>query len=81
MSAPSVHESPLAALPNNNPGGASSTAVRKTPTMNAKTIHILTETVLVLAAADLLLELVNSQSWAVLVLGLAAFAWLKCRRP
>lgn len=53
----------------------------KTPTMNAKTIHILTETVLVLAAAGLLLELVNSQSWAVLVLGLAAFAWLKCRRP
>lgn len=48
--------------------------------MNTRTTHTIVEIVLVLAIAGLLLELINSQSWAVIVLGVAALAWLQFRR-
>lgn len=48
--------------------------------MNARMIHTIVEIVVVLAMAGLLLELVNSQSWAIIVLGVVALAWLQIRR-
>jgi hypothetical protein len=48
--------------------------------MNARMTHTAVEIALVLAIAGLFLELVNSQSWAVIVVGVAALAWLQVRR-
>ncbi|GAA5119335.1 hypothetical protein JIN84_21820 [Luteolibacter yonseiensis] len=48
--------------------------------MSTKTIRIAAEVILVLGTAGLLLELVAAQSWAVILLGVAAVAWLQVRR-
>ena len=48
--------------------------------MSTRTIRIAAEVVLVLGTAGLLLELVQANSWAVILLGVAALAWLQVRR-
>lgn len=50
------------------------------PIMTPKMIRIGTEAALVLGSAGLLLELVQSNSWAVILLAVAALAWLQVRR-
>lgn len=47
--------------------------------MTKKAIRIGAEITLVLGTAGLLLELVTAQSWAVILLGIAALAWLQVR--
>jgi hypothetical protein len=48
--------------------------------MSTTTIRIAAEIALVLGTAGLLLELVQSNSWAVILLAVAALAWLQVRR-
>lgn len=48
--------------------------------MTTRTLRIAAEVVLVLGTAGLLLELVTAQSWAVILLGVAAVAWFQIRR-
>lgn len=48
--------------------------------MSPKMIRIAAEVALVLGTAGLLLELVQSNSWAVILLAVAALAWLQVRR-
>ncbi|MBX3743553.1 MAG: hypothetical protein KF712_21385 [Akkermansiaceae bacterium] len=48
--------------------------------MNPTSIRIAVEVVLVLGTAGLLLELVQSHSWAVILIAVAALMWLQVRR-
>jgi hypothetical protein len=48
--------------------------------MNPTSIRIAVEVVLVLGTAGLLLELVQSHSWAVILIAVAALMWLQLRR-
>ncbi|MBX3740128.1 MAG: hypothetical protein KF712_04005 [Akkermansiaceae bacterium] len=48
--------------------------------MNPTSIRIAVEVVLVLGTAGLLLELVQSHSWAVILIAVAALLWLQVRR-
>ena len=48
--------------------------------MNPTRIRIAAEVILVLGAAGLLLELVQSHSWAVILIAVAALMWLQVRR-
>lgn len=48
--------------------------------MTTATLRIAAETSLVLGTAGLLLELVTTQSWAVILIGVAVLAWLQVRR-
>ncbi len=48
--------------------------------MNPTSIRIAVEVVLVLGAAGLLLELIQSHSWAVILIAVAALMWLQVRR-
>lgn len=48
--------------------------------MNPMTIRIAVEVALVLATAGLLLELIQSHSWAVILISVAALMWLQLRR-
>lgn len=48
--------------------------------MNPTTIRIAVEVALVLGAAGLLLELVQSHSWAVILIAVAALLWMQVRR-
>jgi len=49
-------------------------------TMSPTTLRIAAEVALVLGAAGLLLELVQSHSWAVILIAVAALVWLQVRR-
>jgi hypothetical protein len=48
--------------------------------MSPNSIRIAAEVVLVLGTAGLLLELVQSHSWAVILIAVAALMWLQLRR-
>ncbi|MBX3742097.1 MAG: hypothetical protein KF712_13955 [Akkermansiaceae bacterium] len=48
--------------------------------MNPTTIRIAVEVALVLGSAGLLLELIQSHSWAVILIAVAALLWLQVRR-
>jgi len=48
--------------------------------MSPNSIRIAVEVVLVLGTAGLLLELVQSHSWAVILIAVAALMWLQLRR-
>ncbi|MBX3739946.1 MAG: hypothetical protein KF712_03065 [Akkermansiaceae bacterium] len=48
--------------------------------MNPTSTRIAVEVVLVLGAAGLLLELIQSHSWAVILIAVAALMWLQVRR-
>jgi hypothetical protein len=48
--------------------------------MSPTSIRIAVEVVLVLGTAGLLLELVQSHSWAVILIAVAALMWLQVRR-
>jgi len=48
--------------------------------MNPTSIRIAVEVVLVLGTAGLLLELVQSHSWAIILIAVAALMWLQLRR-
>ncbi|MBX3742496.1 MAG: hypothetical protein KF712_16030 [Akkermansiaceae bacterium] len=48
--------------------------------MNPTSIRIAVEVVLVLGAAGLLLEMIQSHSWAVILIAVAALMWLQVRR-
>jgi hypothetical protein len=48
--------------------------------MNPTSIRIVVEVVLVLGTAGLLLELIQSHSWAVILIAVAALMWLQVRR-
>jgi uncharacterized ion transporter superfamily protein YfcC len=49
-------------------------------TMNPTAIRIAAEVALVLSTSGLLLELVQSHSWAVILIAVAALLWLQVRR-
>jgi hypothetical protein len=48
--------------------------------MNPTTTRIAVEVVLILGTAGLLLELIQSHSWAVILIAVAALVWLQVRR-
>jgi hypothetical protein len=48
--------------------------------MNPTNLRIAAESALVLGTAGLLLELVQSGSWAVILIAVAAIGWLQLRR-
>lgn len=48
--------------------------------MNPATIRTAAEAALVLGTAGLLLELIQSHSWAVILIAAAALVWLQVRR-
>jgi hypothetical protein len=48
--------------------------------MNPTSIRIAAEVALVLGVAGLLLELIQSHSWAVILIAVAALLWLQVRR-
>ncbi len=48
--------------------------------MTPTTTRIAAEVVLILGAAGLLLELIQSHSWAVILIAVAALVWLQVRR-
>jgi hypothetical protein len=67
-------------MPNHLIGGGSSTGPSTIPKMNPTSIRIAAEVALVLGTAGLLLELIQSHSWAVILIAVAALLWLQIRR-